>query len=816
MAFEEWRDDFRLAARGLVRARGFTGSAVLTLALGISGASVMFALIEGVLLRPLPVREQDRLVLAWKELRATGFARYPFRAREIEVLEDASQVLESVAGVSYYDPSPFVAVENGVANEVNGAAVTGDFFRVMGVEPILGRALNRSDDSSGATNVLVISHRLWQGRYGGALDVIGRRLVVSEQPFTIVGVMPPDVECPNGTLAWMTLHASASTITNQAFREGVLRDVALFARLRQGATLEQARRELLALTPRLEADAPKDAPRGSTPVVRSYKDVVVGDVRPALLVLFGAVGLVLLIASANVANLVLLRGEARRPELALRAVLGAGPGRLTRQLLAESLLLAAAAGAIGLAVTSWALRALLALVPGGLPRVDAVRVDAGVLLFTASVALVSAALAGLAPALLLARSDLIDHLHSGGRGATGSTMRGGRRPLVVAQIALAVTLVAAAGLLTRSLLRLQAVDMGLAADRLVLLKLELPDAKYADATRHFQLLEELVARLEAAPGVAGATPVNSPPFAGTGGWDAPEFTAEGQDPQRAQVNPSLNLESIHANYFATFQIRLVGGRGFTSGDGPGAPGVAVVSEDVAARTWPGENPIGKRLKLGSFGSSDPWRTVVGVARPTRYRELLAPRPTIYLPAEQFVVGAKMLVLRTSAPLDAVARLAKERVAAVDPELRVTRLAPFAELISGPLARPRFNAFLIGVFGVVALFLTAIGVYAVMGASVRQRYPEIGVRVVLGALPSDVRLIVLGEGLRLTAAGVSIGLAGALGVGRVLRGLLFEVAPLDPVSLLGAPLLLIVASALALYLPARAAARLDPLLVLRSH
>jgi predicted permease len=816
MVLEPWRDDVRLAARGLLRARGFAATAVLTLALGISGATVMFALIEGVLLRPLPVLEQERLVVAWKELRSTGFARYPFRAREIEVLEDASRVLESVAGLSYYDdPSPKAAVEDGFASPIEVAAVTGGFFRVVGTPPALGRGLNDADDVSGAANVLVITHGLWQRRYAGSSDVIGRRLVVGERPFTIVGVMPAEVECPHGVEAWMTLAASASQVENPAFREGVLRDVALVARLRPGATLAQARSELLALAWRLEADAPRDAPRGLTPVVHSYEHVVVGDARPALLVLFAAVGLVLLIASANVANLLLLRGEARRPELALRAALGAGPGRLARLLFAESLLLALAAGAVGLAVTSATLRVLPALVPGGLPRVDAVRIDAGVLLFTVAVALVSAALAGLVPALSLARPELAAYLQVSGRGSARSGAGRGRRPLVVTQVALAVGVTAAAGLLTRSLLRLQAAEMGLAADRLVFVDLALPDAKYEDRGRHLRVLEELVARLEAAPGIEGATPVNSPPYAGTHGWDAPEFTAFGQDPERAAANPSLNLEAVHPNYFATLQVALVRGRGFTAADGRGAPAVAVVSDDVAARTWPGQDPIGRRLKLGGFASTDPWRTVVGVVRPTRYRELAEPRATLYLPAEQFMVTAKTLILRTSSPLDVVARLARERVSAVDPELRVTRIARFTELLQAPLARPRFNASLIAVFGLVALVLTAIGLYAVMGAWVRQRHPEIGVRVALGASPSDVRRVVLGEALRLVGAGVAIGLVGALAAFRALRGLLFEVHHRDPLTLLGAALLLVATALLAAYLPARAAARLDPLAVLRS-
>jgi putative ABC transport system permease protein len=817
MLLEHWWQDLRLAWRGLRRARAFTAAAILTLAVGIGGTTAMFALIQGVLLRPLPVPEPDRLIVAWKALPASGSAHWPFRTPEIDVLRAESRVLETVAGVSYYDhPSPFAVVENGGASHITAAAVTGDFFGVLGVQPMLGRVLNRADNVVGAENALVITHALWQRRYGGSREVIRRRLSVSERPFVIVGVMPPDIECPHGVEAWMTLAANASTQPNPAFRAGVLRDVDLIARLRPGATIDQARSELRGLTAALEADAPPDAVRGWSPAVHAYEDLVVGEVRPALLLLFSAVGLVLLIASANAANLLLLRGEGRRPELAVRAALGAGPGRLVHQLLAESLLLSLAASLVGLALTWWMLRTLVALVPDGLPRAESVHIDTGVLLFSVAVAFLTATLAGLIPALSLARTDVVGHLRSAGRGAGRSATRQGRRGLVVAQVALAVTVLAGAGLLTRSLLHLQAVDMGLAVDRLVFVRLTLPQAKYADDVRHLQLLKDIVADLEAAPGIVGATPVNTPPFAGTGGWDAPEFVAEGQSTERAAANPSLNLESVHPNYFETAGVSLVGGRGFTDADREGAPHVAVVSEDVAARTWPGKGPIGKRIKLGRLGSADPWLTVVGVARPTRYRELARPRPTLYLPAEQFIAAAEMLVLRTASPLPLVAGLVRERVRAIDADVQVTQVVPFRELLVGPLARPRFNAVLLGLFGIAALLLTAIGLYAVMAASVRQRYPEMGVRVALGANASDLRSLVLGEGLRLAGLGVVIGLAGAAGTTRLLHDLLFDVQPLDPVSLLAAALLLVGVSALASIIPARRATRVDPVSMLRAE
>jgi predicted permease len=808
---EQWQHDLWLAWRGLRRARGFTFAAVLTLAVGVAGTTVMFTLIQGVLMRPLPVRNQERLIIGWQELRSVGFGHWPFQTSDIIAIARESQLLESVAGVDYNGSQPYVTVENGSATFINGVSVTGDFFRVLGVEPILGRALNRADDMSSAEKVLVISHGLWQRRYGSSPAVIGRTLTVREHQFRIVGVMPREFEYPRGADAWLTSSALTSMLTNAAFRV----DLDLIARLRPGVTIAQATSELTGSIARLEASAPAGGPRGRTPVLRSFTDVVVGDVRMAMFVLFGAVGLVLLIASANVANLLLLRGETRRGELAVRAALGAGRGRLARQLLAESVVLAFIASALGLGLTSWSLQTILQLVPDGLPRVESVRIDAGVVLFTIAVAFFSAALVGLVPALSSTRADLAAQLRSGIRGAAGTAARQGRRALVVAQVALAVTIVVAAGLLTRSLIRLQAVDMGLAADRLVFVQLAMPQAKYGARDRHLQFLNEVIAQFEAAPGIEGATPVNTPPFAGTGGWDLPVFAAEGQSAEQAAKNPSLNLEAVHANYFDTFNVAVVLGRRFAETDRQGAPNVVIVSEDVAARTWPGQNPIGKRLKFGGVAFPEPWRTVVGVARLTRYRELAERRATLYLPAEQFLVAAQMLVLRTSSPLSLVTPLARERIRAVDPDVLVMRVAPFAEMLQGPLARPRFNALLIGVFGVVALLLASIGLYALMAAYVRQRYTEIGIRVALGATAGDVRSHVLGEGLRLAGVGAAIGLVGAVSATRVLRSLLFEIHPLDPAALVSAALLLVGVAAVASYLPARRAMRVNPAILLRT-
>lgn len=808
-----WVHDLRMAWRGLYRARAFSFAAILTLALGIAGTTLMFTLIQGVLMRPLPVRDQQSLIVAWKELQSSTFTRYPFGDTEIDRLAEASRLVTDVAGVTRHGASRTVTIENGVASWVNSTLVTGQFFEVLGVQPILGRALTPADDVEGAERVLVISHGLWQRRYGGRRDVIGRRLTLDELSFTIVGVMPPDIDYPRGVEVWRT---TRSVPTTGPFGDAPRREVNLVARLRPGVSIAQVASEFRALTEQWEASLSPNAQRGLVPVVPTFDDEVVGDVRAAMLALFGAVGLVLVIASANVANLLLLRGEARRAEMAVRAALGAGRSRLARQLLAEGLLLALGAGAVALIVTWWSLHGLVAFIPDGLPRVEAIRVDATVVMFTVVVALVAASLAGVAPALSSTRADLVTSLRSVSRGVTGGGARHSRRALVVAQVALAVTVVAAAGLLTRSLLRIQSVDMGLAADLLVFVDLALPQAKAADPVRHGQFLDAVIAELQAAPAIAAATPVNMAPFSGPVGWDLPRFAAEGQSLERAAANPSLNLESVHPNYFDTFQVPLVRGRAFTDADREGALDVVIVSDDVAARTWPGEDPIGKRLKMGRPDSRDRWRTVVGVAASTRYRELTTPRATLYMPAAQFRMTAQRLALRSTASLDLVTSLARDRVRAVDSDAQVLRVTTFADLLARPLARPRFNALLIGLFAAAALFLAAIGLYAVMTAYVRQRDKELGIRIALGATASEVRRLVLNEAMWLAGLGAAIGLAGALGASRLVRGLLFEASPLDPSTLVGAALLLVLTSALACYLPVRRATRIDAVTMLRNE
>jgi predicted permease len=549
--------------------------------------------------------------------------------------------------------------------------------------------------------------------------------------------------------------------------------------------------------------------------VRSLNDVTVGDVRPAMLTLLGAVGFVLLIACANVANLMLFRGAARHGESAVRVALGASRVRIARERLAEAALVAAAAAVVALVVAWGMLDAVVALVPGGLPRVDSIRVDAAVVWFTFAIALVTTVLSGVAPALASVRADLVSALRSHAVKTAGRTGERGRRILVVAQVAMAVMVIAGTGLLIRSVLALQAVDVGIAVDGLAFVGLSMPQAKYADRARHERFLDEAIAALESTREIRGATPVNVPPFSGPTGWDVPRFTVEGQSADAAAANPGLNLEAIHPNYFETLQVPLVRGRAFTRFDRAGAENVAIVSDEVARRMWPGGDAIGKRLKMGAPSSPGRWYIVVGVAASTRYRDLVRTRPTLYLPAAQFLVTAQTLIVRTNAGADAVLRIAREKLGAIDADVRVVEVAPYSRMLDAPLARPRFNALLLSAFGTAALLLAAIGLYAVMSVYVRQRDREIGLRVALGATPRDVRRLVIAEGARLASAGALIGVAGATIAARLLEGMLFAVEPLDPLALGGAALLLVAVAAVAAYLPVRRAARVDPIIALRS-
>jgi predicted permease len=525
--------------------------------------------------------------------------------------------------------------------------------------------------------------------------------------------------------------------------------------------------------------------------------------------------LVLLIACANLANLLLLRGEDRRAQFALRMALGAPRGRLVRQIAVEAMLLCVVGGTAGVVIARWSVGAVTAFAPAAWPRLDDLNVGGPVMLFGALATLLASVISALVPAVVATR--VTAGVPSGGAArVTSAAFRRGRRAFVVLQVALAITILAAAAVLTRSVLRLQSADMGFAADRLAFAELLLPLAKYQEATVRRSFFEELTTRVRAIPGVEAAVPIAVQPYAGLSGWDMPRWIAEGQSADEATRNPGLDLQSVYPDHFETMAIPVIEGRGFTRFDRQGALPVAVISANAARQVWPGQNAIGKRLRWGGIDSDGPWFTIVGIAATTRYRELADPRATVYLPAAQFVDGANSLALRLAGPLTAITGELRRRVAELDGEVFVVRAQPFADLAARPLARPRFVSLLANIFGATALLLAMVGLYGVMAVFVRQSTREIGVRVALGATAGHVRGLVAGEAARLAGLGVVLGLAGALGTGRLLAGLLFGVAPLDPLAMGAAITLLTAAAAAACYIPLRHAIRIDPAILLRAE
>jgi putative ABC transport system permease protein len=806
--FGAFRQDLHYAVRSLRKQPSFALVAVLTLALGIGAATAMFSVVNGVLLRPLPVAEQERVMVMWGEQPARDFPHMPFLHSMFEEYAEQNRAFETLAGIDYNGAWPRAMRDGDRTVTITGTWVTGDFFRTLGVVPALGRMLLPEDDVPGAAPAMVISYNFWQRHFGGDQSAIGREFRWNDQNFAVVGVMPRGFEYPRGAEFWTPLAPIRSVVMET--------HLDLVGRLRPGVTLEQARADVDAFLQRTDAERPPML-QGLRPVVTPLPDLIVGEVRPVLLILTAAVLLVLLIACINVANLLFIRGSARVQELAIRTAMGADRGRIVRQLLTESGVLAVLAGAMGVVLAYVAVRGLVALAPPEVPRLESVRLDAAVLAFAAAVTLGTALLAGLAPALWSSVGNPSTTLRSGARVGSGTTrVRRVRQALVAGQIALALLVLVGAGLLLRSLANLQRVDLGFPRESLLIATLSLPPDKVGSRQEHLALLDEAIERARALPGVGAVTSVTRPPFSGPGGWDAP-YTGEGQPTEAREANPVLNLELAGAEHFATLGIPIVRGRAFTDQDREDAAPVAIVSEAVARRTWPGEDPIGKRIKLGGPESPMPWHTVVGVVEDIRYRELVTPRPSIYFPVRQFGGPVPMsLGLRTQVDAASVVPALRSALLQVDPDLQLVEAAPLTQLLAAPLARPRFSAALLSVFAGLALVLAAVGIYGVMAAYVRQRWHEFGVRMALGAGAGDVRRLVLGQGLLLALVGAGLGAVAALAGTRVLSAVLFGVSPTDPLTFAGVATVLLLVALAACYLPARRATQVDPMVSLRAE
>jgi putative ABC transport system permease protein len=814
--WEALGQDVRFALRTLRAGPGFAAAAVLTLALGIGAGTAMFSVLNGVLLRELPVRVQDEVAVLWTRPPADAAGHVPVTYHELEALRQRTRAFRAVAGVAYQGALEQVARDRGRPLTLHATWVTGDFFPLLGVAPVHGRTLLPADDAPGAAPVMVVSHAFWRRHFAADPAAVGRALEWNGKRYTVVGVLPRGFEYPKGAEVWVPVLPDfpATRQAGAGPAEVIVFD--LVGRLSPGATLRQAGAEYAAFLREGDAERPA-ALRGLHPVLTPLADLVAGDARASLWAAAAAVGLLLLVACVNVANLLLVRGSARTQELAVRTALGAGRGRLVRQLLVESGVLALLGGALGILLALAIVQVLVAVAPPELPRREMIEVDARVLAFAIAATVAVALLSGLLPAVLSASGDLGAWLRGGRRTAgAGRGARTLRHALVVGQVSLALVAVAGAGLLVRSLVALQGVELGFGGERLLVVQAAIPPGVLPDRSAGVRLQEAMVARVRAIPGVAGAASLPRPPFAGQGGWSA-MYSGEGQAPEAQAANPQVDFEVVGPGYFETLRIPLLRGRAFGEADREDAPPVAVVSEAVARHTWPDQDAVGRRIKLGPPDGPGAWHTVVGVAGETRFRELAAPRPTLYLPVRQFAGPVPMsLAVRTRGDPAAVVPQLRRALAEVHPELMLAGGGPLRELLAEPLARPRFTTLLLGAFAAVTLLLAAVGIYGVIAATVRQRTREMGIRIALGARADEVRALVLRQGMRLAVLGCVLGTVGALAGARALRGLLFGVRPTDPLTFAAVAALILATAALACWLPARRASRVDPVDALRAE
>ncbi len=773
---------------------------ILTLALGIGLATAVFTVADALLLRQLPVRDQDRLVVLWGQAPDQAF-NYPLGLDDAREFARRSRSLERVAFFAYYGAGPKPIRDGDQISRLRRALVSGEFFDVLGAQPALGRTLRATDDVAGAAPVLVLSYGAWQRRFGGDPHVLGRQVLTYDDgvAYTIIGVMPRGLDYPSGTDFWAPVVPST-----------IPKDLYVIGRLAPGRTGADARDEMTAFLGRAEASPWQRDLRG---VVHTLPRIVLGDVRPALIVFAVAAGLLLLITCINVANLLLVRGLARVREIAVRSALGASRGRVMGQLLTENALLAIAGGAIGVAVAAGAVRGFIAYAPAGVPRLDEIQLNAAALAGAVVITGVAMVLFGLAPAVMTSRAAL----HQVLRSDAGQTSRRSRRTteaLVAGQVALALLVLSAAALLARSLVKLERAELSFEPSRLLIGELVLRLDLYDDERKQLALLERLLPQLEAIPGVRAVSPVVAVPFSGSGGWDG-KPAAEAQSPEEAAANPMLNMEVVAPAYFETLGIPVIRGRVLTDADREGAPPVVVVSQSAARHYWPGGDPIGKRLRMGP--ELEQTLTVIGVVPDTRYRDLRDARPSIYFPLRQsfFPFMPMTLAVRTSGPPAELVPTIRRVIEETAPGAALASAAPFEAFLDRPLAQPRLNALLLAVFAGAAVALAAVGLFGVMVTMVRQRTHELGVRIALGATGRDLRRMVMWRGLAIATAGMVVGLFGALLANRLLVAMLYEVSPTDGVTLGVVAALLLCVAALASVIPARSTTDIDPVLVLRA-
>ena len=810
---ETLSQDIRYGVRMLAKHKAFTTIAVITLALGIGANTAIFSVVNELLLSPLPYRDAERIVMLW-EVSPGGRRQNTTSRTNFRSWRDQSSSYEAIAAFS---DQRFNLTGDNEPEELSVQLATPEMFKVLGVDPIAGRTLLPEDAEAGKPPVAVLSYALWQRRFGGQAGVIGQPITLNSVKFTVIGVMPPNfqfhIKHRSGTgrpaELWTVLPMPMGTTANQRGRF-----LSVVARLKDGVTVDQAAAELRTIEARLSDEAPEYNKNYSAEVL-PLREQFFGNVRRPLWLMLGAVGFVLLIACANVANLLLSLATSREKEIAIRAALGARRGRIVRQLLTESLLLALLGSILGLGFAWLGIKALMLISPRDLVNLHSVGLNVTVLLWTLGVSVLTGIIFGLAPALQISRLNLNDSLKEGGKsdsgGASGS--RKLRNALVVSEIALAVVLLASAGLLIRSFIRLQQVDRGFSTDNILTMVIRLPEARYPEDAQLVTFFNQALERLRQLPNVRSAGMVNFLPLYG-GLGSSTGFKIEGQPEPPPGQGPGADVRVVDAGYFQTMGIPLLRGRNFSDAELKGPRKVILINDALARKYFPNEDPIGRRLDVAMFETPF-WAEIVGVVGNVRYDSLIDESPpAVYYTHPDLAYPFMTLVVRTDRDPVAIAPSIQREIRSIDPNQPLSDVRTMDQVMSEWVGRSRFNTLLLGLFAGLATLLSAVGIFGVMNYSVALRTHEIGLRLAIGAQPRQVLMLILKQGLVLTIVGVVLGLAAAFALTRLLSGLLFGVEAVDVTTFTTISLLLVLVSLMACYLPARRAMKIDPLSALR--
>jgi putative ABC transport system permease protein len=801
--------DLKYGLRMLAKNPGFTLVAAVTLALGIGANTAIFSVVNTVLLRPLPFHDPHQIVVVGSEwMGGAG----DFSPADFLDVRAQSRSFEQMAAYRFWS---FNLTAGEHPERVIGEVVTTNFFALLGVEPVLGRGFLPSDGGRTGSRVALLSYGLWQRRFGGNDSVLGQKAILNGEPFTVIGIMPRGFNFPEDAELWVSpryavpahplrLNVDPATMRGSHYFDSI-------ARLRPGVTEERARADLAVVFNDIARAHGDSDLRGAKPWVQSLHESEVGNVRPALLVLLAAVGLVLLIACANAASLILARGVARQKEMAVRVALGASRARVVRQLLTESLLLALLGGGLGILLAFWGFAPLATLVPADLRQMTRLTLDVRVLAFTAALALLAGIVFGLAPALTGARTNLTGTLKEGGRSSAFGRHRG-QELLVIAETAVALVLLVGAGLLLKSFVRLLNVDEGFDPSHVLTLQISLPQARYPQPESRHNFVNKILAQIDALPGVTSTCVVTRLPLNPGGSSRGVQIEGKSYPPDRDAESVVPSYSVVSPDFFKVLRIPLLAGRQFTPRDDAHSPGVFIINRAMAKTFWPNQDPVGKRIRMDTGQS---WAEIVGVVGDVRQHELGEPaRPMMYAPYAQDPWPFVDIAVRTATDPAALASPVAGAIQSVDPDEPVYNVRTMEEVVARSVSGRRFNMVLLGIFASLALVLTAIGIFGVVSFAVSQRTHEIGIRMALGARRQDVFKLVVGRGVVLALLGVGLGVAGALGLTRFLAGLLYGVKPSDPLTFVAVALVLLGVAVLASYLPARRAAKVDPMVALR--